>query len=135
GCDMTSLRNGSPSPKVQRSATSQFRADVLRGLRAPEKRLPCKYFYDEIGSELFEQITALAEYYPTRTERAIMERHAPEMAGLLGPHCLLVEYGSGSSAKTRLLLDHLCDLAGYVPIDVSAGHLRRSARGLAADYA
>jgi dimethylhistidine N-methyltransferase len=112
----------------------QFRADVLHGLRAPEKSLPCKYFYDEAGSELFERITELEEYYPTRTERGIMERHAAEMAGLLGPRCLLIEYGSGSSAKTRLLLNHLSDPAGYAPIDVSAEHLRRSARALAADY-
>ena len=113
---------------------AQFRADVLRGLRAPEKELPCKYFYDEAGSALFEQITELDEYYPTRTELAIMERHAAEMAGLLGPRCLLIEYGSGSSVKTRLLLDHLRDPAGYVPIDVSGEHLRRSARALGDEY-
>jgi dimethylhistidine N-methyltransferase len=112
----------------------QFRADVLRGLRSSTKELPCKYFYDEAGSKLFEQITELEEYYPTRTERAIMERHAPEMAGLLGSRCLLIEYGSGSSTKTRLLLDHLQRPAGYVPIDVSAKHLLHSARALAADY-
>jgi dimethylhistidine N-methyltransferase len=107
---------------------------VLRGLRATPKTLPCKYFYDEAGSELFERITALEEYYPTRTELAIMERYAPEMAALLGRHCLLVEYGSGSSTKTRLLLDHLRDPLGYVPIDVSGEFLRRSANALAAEY-
>jgi dimethylhistidine N-methyltransferase len=112
----------------------QFRADVLRGLGAPKKELPCKYFYDEAGSELFERITELEEYYPTRTERAIMERHAAEMAELLGPRCLLIEYGSGSSSKTRFLLDHLCDPAGYVPIDVSGEHLRRTGRALAEEY-
>jgi L-histidine Nalpha-methyltransferase len=72
----------------------------------------------------------LEEYYPTRTERAIMERHAVEMAELLGPRCLVIEYGSGSSSKTRLLLDQLRDPAGYVPIDVSGEHLRRAARVL-----
>jgi dimethylhistidine N-methyltransferase len=112
----------------------QFRADVLRGLSSPAKELPCKYFYDEAGSRLFEQITELEEYYPTRTERGIMERHASEMAGLLGSRCLLIEYGSGSSTKTRLLLDHLQCPAGYVPIDVSAKHLLYAARALAADY-
>jgi L-histidine Nalpha-methyltransferase len=112
----------------------QFRADVVQGLRAPVKTLPCKYYYDEIGSELFEQITRLPEYYPTRTELAIMVRHAADMADLLGPRCLLIEYGSGSSAKTRLLLDRLRDPAGYVPIDVSGAYLRRSAETLAADY-
>jgi L-histidine N-alpha-methyltransferase len=111
-----------------------FRDDVLLGLRAAAKALPCKYFYDQTGSELFERITGLEEYYPTRTERAIMEKHAPEMAGCLGPRCLLIEYGSGSSVKTRLLLDHLRDQAGYVPIDVSGEYLRRSARVLARDY-
>jgi dimethylhistidine N-methyltransferase len=112
----------------------QFRADVLRGLRAPQKALPCKYFYDEAGSALFEQITELEEYYPTRTELGIMERHAAEMAGLLGSRCLLIEYGSGSSLKTRHLLDRLRDPAGYVPIDVSGEHLRRSAHELDEEY-
>jgi dimethylhistidine N-methyltransferase len=114
--------------------SGQFRADVLHGLRSPAKSLPCKYFYDETGSELFEWITALPEYYPTRTELAIMRRHAAEMADLLGPRCLLIEYGSGSSTKTRLLLDRLRDPAGYVPIDVSGEHLRRAARKLGEDY-
>ena len=98
------------------------------------KELPCKYFYDEAGSALFERITELEEYYPTRTELAIMKRHVAEMAGLLGSRCLLVEYGSGSSSKTRLLLDWLRRPAGYVPIDVSGEHLRRSARAIADDY-
>ncbi len=123
-----------PLADVFKAATSQFRADVLRGLRAPKKELPCKYFYDEIGSALFEQITELEEYYPTRTELGIMTRHAAEMAGLLGPRCLLIEYGSGSSLKTRHLLDRLRDPAGYVPIDVSGEHLRRSARALEEEY-
>jgi L-histidine Nalpha-methyltransferase len=119
---------------VLRSSAAEFRADVLRGLGAPAKELPCKYFYDEAGSTLFEQITGLEEYYPTRTELAIMNRHVKEMAGLLGPRCLLVEYGSGSSTKTRLLLDCLSDPVGYVPIDVSGEHLRRSAQMIAAEY-
>jgi dimethylhistidine N-methyltransferase len=111
-----------------------FRADVLRGLRRPAKELPCKYFYDEEGSRLFEQICELEEYYLTRTELAIMHRHAGEMADRLGPDCLLVEYGSGSSLKTRLLLDRLPAVAAYVPLDVSCEHLLRSARRLAARY-
>jgi len=119
---------------LNKLSTSQFRADVLRGLRAAKKELPCKYFYDEIGSDLFEQITALEEYYPTRTEMGIMEQHAVDMAHLLGPRCALVEYGSGSSIKTRLLLDCLSDPAGYIPIDVSREHLRRSARALRKEY-
>ena len=123
-----------PSAETFWGRTGRFRADVLRGLLAPVKTLPCKYFYDEAGSALFEQITELEEYYPTRTELGIMGRHAAEMAALLGPRCLLIEYGSGSSAKTRLLLDRLCDPAGYVPVDVSGEFLRRSARELGEEY-
>jgi L-histidine N-alpha-methyltransferase len=124
-----------PSAAVDRAASVvQFRADVLRGLGASQKSLPCKYFYDEAGSALFERITELDEYYPTRTELALMERYAPAMAGLLARRCLLIEYGSGSSVKTRLLLDHAHELAGYVPVDVSAAHLRQTAAALAAQY-
>jgi dimethylhistidine N-methyltransferase len=122
-----------PSP-VRKTGASSFRADVLRGLRSIPKSLPCKYFYDEMGSELFERITALEEYYPTRTELAIMRQYAPEMAALLGNRCLIIEYGSGASIKTRLLLDHLRNPAGYVPIDVSREFLHRSARSLASEY-
>src|SRR5262249_3016728 len=78
GCNRIMTRTRTLSPKVCPSTTNRFRADVVRGLRASQKWLPCKYFYDEAGSALFERITALAEYYLTRTERAIMERHAAE---------------------------------------------------------
>src|SRR5205085_8375858 len=84
--------------------TAQFRADVLRGLRRQYKTLPCKYFYDENGSHLFDRICELDEYYVTRTELAIMRRHAVTMAEAVGPNAVLTEYGSGSSTKTRLLL-------------------------------
>ena len=113
---------------------SQFRREVWTGLSFPQKTLPCKYFYDERGSALFEAICELPEYYPTRTELSIMEAHAAAMAALLGDRCLLVEYGSGSSRKTRLLLDHLRAAAGYVPIDISRAALTESARSLAASY-
>jgi dimethylhistidine N-methyltransferase len=113
---------------------AQFRSEVLRGLRAPVKELPCKYFYDEAGSALFERITLLDEYYLTRTETAIMRQYAGQMAGLLGRRCLLIEYGSGSSAKTRLLLDNLPDPAGYVPIDLSSAFLHESAQKLSQEY-
>ena len=111
-----------------------FLADVLEGLRAQQKQLPCKYFYDERGSSLFEEICSLEEYYPTRTELGIMQTSAAEMAEALGPHCLLVEYGSGSGAKTRLLLDHLERPAAYVPVDISREHLLQTARALAREY-
>ncbi len=111
-----------------------FRAEVLMGLQSFEKTLPCKYFYDQRGSQLFDRICDLPEYYPTRTEAGIMRDHVGEMAALFGPDCLLIEYGSGSSTKTRILLDHLPHLAGYVPMDISREHLHRTAVGLADAY-
>ena len=116
------------------SATLLFRRDVLAGLRAPQKTLPCKYFYDAAGSALFEEITRLDAYYPTRTETAILESHGDEMAALVGPRARIVEYGSGSSEKTRLLLDRLDGPAAYVPIDISEGHLLEAAGALRAQY-
>src|SRR3954452_11771375 len=113
---------------------STMREEVLEGLRKSPKGLPNKYFYDEAGSQLFEQICELEEYYPTRTEWSIMQHAAPEIASLLGSHCLLIEYGSGSSKKTRLLLDALQTPAGYMPIDISKDFLLQSARTLAALY-
>ena len=91
------------------AASSQFLEDLLRGLNETPKKIPCKYFYDKRGSELFDQICELPEYYLTMTELSIMRRRAGEMARELGERCLLVEYGSGSSLKTRILLDHLKD--------------------------
>jgi L-histidine Nalpha-methyltransferase len=114
--------------------TNYFRADVLRGLSAAAKSIPSKYFYDEAGSKLFDRICELEEYYPTRTELTIMERHVQEMADLAGPGCLLVEYGSGSSIKSRLLLDRLETPAAYMPVDISREHLRSSASALARAY-
>ena len=111
-----------------------FREEVLQGLQDARKELPSKYFYDEVGSQLFEQICELDEYYPTRTELGIMQERMPEIAALLGSNCLLIEYGSGSSTKTRLLLDALRDPAGYVPIDISKEQLLRSAADLAQAY-
>ena len=107
---------------------------MLQGLQDARKELPSKYFYDDAGSHLFEQICALDEYYLTRTELGIMQAHIQEMVSLLGPHCLLIEYGSGNSAKTRILLDALCEPAGYVPIDIAKEQLLRSAAALATAY-
>jgi len=119
----------------QEPAPSRFLEEALAGLQAQPKRLPCKFLYDERGSALFEQICELPEYYPTRTELGIMESGAAEMARRLGQNCLLVEYGSGSSTKTRLLLDHLDRPAAYVPVDISREHLLQAARALARSYA
>lgn len=105
----------------------QFLDDVIEGLEHSPKTLPCKYLYDRRGSVLFDQICELDEYYLTRTELAIMEDHVAEMASAIGPECALIEFGSGSSLKTRLLLDALDSLAVYVPIDISRQHLRETA--------
>ena len=112
----------------------EFLGDVLCGLRQTPKRLPCKYFYDKRGSELFDQICELDEYYLTRTESAIMEQFADEMGEQIGPGVILVEFGSGSSLKTRILLEHLPEPTAYVPVDISSEHLHQTARGLARDY-
>jgi dimethylhistidine N-methyltransferase len=117
-----------------RVADPVFLRDVLAGLSRPSKHLPCMYLYDERGSALFEEICTLAEYYPTRCELAILQQHAGEMADLLGSDCALVEYGSGSGRKTRLLLDHLKDAHSYVPVDISREHLNRTAAQIARDY-
>jgi len=111
-----------------------FRAEVLSGLQKLQKELPCKYFYDEQGSLLYERICTLEEYYIPRTEASIMETYIEEMVELLGPHVLLIEYGSGNCMKTRILLEHLRDLAAYVPIDISREQLLRVTRQLASDY-
>ncbi|MGD1938420.1 MAG: L-histidine N(alpha)-methyltransferase [Cyanophyceae cyanobacterium] len=112
------------------------RREVLSRLAQPQKTLPAKYFYDARGSELFEEICGLPEYYPTRTEAWILDRYAGEIASATGL-CELVELGSGSSTKTRALLDSYCNLGGalrYSPIDVSRTILTDSARQLLRDY-
>ena len=111
-----------------------FRDEVLRGLAYPRKELPCKYFYDARGSALFDEICDLPEYYLTRAELAILRAHAAEMAALLGPRCLVIEYGSGSGVKTRLLLDQLLDAVAYLPIDISPGPLLAAAQALVVAY-
>ena len=115
-------------------AVSAMRDEVLRGLLGSPKTLPPKLFYDDAGAELFEQICMLPEYYLTRTELAILHASVHEIAALAGPHCALVEYGSGAGVKVRLLLDALDQPAAYVPIDVSRHQLARVASQLAADY-
>ncbi|GAB5518330.1 MAG: L-histidine N(alpha)-methyltransferase [Rhodothermales bacterium] len=123
---ITLIDHGVPANTLQ--------ADVHRGLTASPKTLPSKYFYDEEGSRLFDAITELEAYYPTRTEMGIMEAHIGSMMEAIGARALLVEYGSGSSLKTRILLDHLPDLVGYVPIDISGEYLLATAYQLAERY-
>jgi dimethylhistidine N-methyltransferase len=110
-----------------------FRADVLTGLAERQKAIPARWFYDLAGSELFEQITQLPEYYPTRIETALLEAHGREMARLVGSGRVVVEFGSGSSVKTPLLLREV-DAAAYVPIDISGEFLRQSSEELAAKF-
>ncbi|MEV6005592.1 L-histidine N(alpha)-methyltransferase [Streptomyces sp. NPDC051976] len=116
--------------------TDTLRADVLQGLVAPPRTLPPKWFYDKRGSDLFEQITRLPEYYPTRAEHEILTRRAPEIAALTRASTL-VELGSGSSRKTRLLLDALTaggSLVRYAPLDVSASALEEAGEAIVRDY-
>jgi dimethylhistidine N-methyltransferase len=102
-------------------------AEILAGLKLPEKMVSPKHFYDERGSQLFDQITHLPEYYPTETELGIMLDNMPEIVGLIGKQASLIEFGSGSSRKTRALLDGLEQQAVYVPVDISEDHLLASA--------
>ena len=117
-----------------RVAAPSLVEDVLRGLQGEPKRLSPTYFYDERGSQLFDEICELPEYYITRTETRILERHAQEIADRIGENALLVELGSGASTKTRLLLDRLPDLAAYVPVDISRTHLMAAAQRIASAY-
>jgi dimethylhistidine N-methyltransferase len=132
----TRLQSGTPARKTfnWRIAAPSLVEDVLRGLQSEPKRLSPTYFYDERGSELFDAICELPEYYITRTETGILETHAQEIADRIGPNALLVELGSGASTKTRLLLDRLPDLAAYVPVDISRTHLVAAAQRIAASY-
>jgi dimethylhistidine N-methyltransferase len=112
---------------------SRFRAEVVAGLSLPQKNLPPKYFYDEAGSRLFEQICRLREYYPTRTEIAITRRNLGPLARFAGKGCALLEYGSGESLKTRLLL-HALKPAVYIPVDISGDALARAVKRLAREF-
>jgi len=109
--------------------------EIVSGLSRRPRRLPCKLFYDERGSQLFDSICELDEYYPTRTEASIIAANVEEMAACFPPDSVMVEYGSGSSIKTCLLLDHLLHLRAYVPLDISREHLIQSAERLRQRYA
>src|SRR3954453_21587327 len=125
--DLT-VATGPPALRIERHHTEAdsaagLAADVTAGLTAAEKTLPAKWFYDERGSELFEEITRLEEYYPTRREREILAARAPEIAEATGARTLM-ELGAGSGEKTRMLLDALAGtLSTYVPVDVSGDFL------------
>jgi dimethylhistidine N-methyltransferase len=113
---------------------SDLEADVVEGLSKPRKSVPPKHFYDAEGSRLFEAITELAEYYPTRTEIALLRRIVPEIAAHIPDGAALVEFGSGASVKTRIVLDAAPQVAVYAPIDISASALEMAARAIRAGY-
>jgi len=114
--------------------TDSFRDAVLDGLARERKEIPSKFLYDERGSELFDEICRQDEYYSTRTEMAIMEEDVDAMVAAVGPRAQFVEYGSGSSLKTRILLDHLEDPSVYVPMDISCRYLAQQAEKIAEAY-
>lgn len=117
-------------PDVIAGPDPEFATSVIEGLSKPRKSLPCRFFYDARGSELFEEITRLPEYYPTRTEIAILDAHAAEIASSVDDGAVLVEFGSGSSRKTEILLGCLPRPGAYVPIDVSESALEEAKRRL-----
>jgi len=119
---------------VLRPAASGFADSLLQGLTQVPKEIGCKYFYDAQGSTLFDAICALPEYYQTRTEVALLRRHASEIARLIGPAAEIVEFGAGSLRKVRILLDALAQPYGYMPIDISGAYLRGVASDLAEEY-
>src|SRR5579871_6274427 len=114
-------------------SASLFARDVIDDLSRAPKRLSPKYFYDAAGSELFEQITVLPEYYPTRTELSILRNHNRAISSIIPDGAALVEFGAGSTTKVRLLLGE-CRLGAYVPVDISGEFLNAQADALRADY-
>ena len=121
-------------PQPQTAETDAFEADVLAGLGATPKRIAAKYFYDGAGSQLFERITELPEYYPTRSEMRILRDHAADIAKLILPGAALVEFGSGSSKKARILLAAAPPLAAYVPVDICGEMIEQEAIELRPDF-
>lgn len=127
------MRNESPTPSLDQDE-DDFLCSVREGLRQRPKTIPPKYFYDAHGSHLFDLICSTPEYYHTRTETRILERHGAEMAEMIDPACTLIELGSGSAIKTPLILQHLAHDAVYVPIDICEPHLLNSTRRLQAMF-
>jgi dimethylhistidine N-methyltransferase len=125
----TALRGARPV-----ATTDAFAADVVAGLTAKPKRLSPKYFYDTAGSALFDRITHLDEYYPTRCELGILRDNAPAIASLFPPGCALIEFGAGSSRKARILLGAAASIEAYVPVDISGDFLRQDAAQLRRDF-
>jgi len=134
------LPSGSAAPALSLRIDDTRGADdfadaVLTGFARRPRSIPCRFFYDARGSELFEEITTLEEYYPTRAETALLEAHRSEIAELCGSGRVLVEFGSGSSRKTSLLIGALGDVPAYIPIDIAAESLREAAEWLSTQHA
>lgn len=125
--DIAAFHDHEPEP-------ADFMAAVIAGLSQAHKAIPCRFLYDDRGSALFDRICELPEYYPTRTEMGILERHAPAIAQAIGPDAQLVELGSGSCDKVGLLIDALESPWAYVPIDISREHLLAGARRVQERY-
>ena len=121
-------------PGIAAAGSESFANDVVAGLSAQQRAIPCKYLYDERGSELFDAICELPEYYPTRTEVQLTRERAGEIASRIGPEATLFEPGAGASVKIRSLLDALERPFAYHPIDISGEHLQANVRSLARDY-
>lgn len=132
--DAAGRRDDPSAPGADDAQTRAFRRDMIDGLSQPQKAVPPKWFYDAEGSRLFEAITVLTEYYPTRQETALLRERAAELTADFGPDAVLVEFGSGASEKTRILLDAVPDLGAYVPLDISESALVDAAHRIGADY-
>jgi L-histidine N-alpha-methyltransferase len=122
-----------PESETPADQIEAFRADVLAGLSAPIPAVPARWLYDRTGSELFDAITRLETYYPTRTETALLESIAPELEALIPPGAAVVEFGAGSATKTPIVLRAIAP-AAYVPVDISGDYLQQSAAQLATDF-
>ena len=131
---MSSVARDIASGMMLAPCMAEDRDEIVRGLTAAQKRLSPKYFYDKRGSELFDRICSLPEYYVTRTELKLLRDHLAEVAVLIGERASVIEFGAGSNIKARLLLDHLHNPAAYVPVDISREFLIEQVDSLRADY-
>ena len=131
----SSTASAADTQRHAREPLSEFAQALIAGLSARSKAIPCRFFYDAAGSALFERITELPEYYPTRTEMRILQSRAGEIPSLAPSDAVLIEFGSGSSTKTELLLEVMRDLYAYVPVDISETALRDAEARIKARFA
>jgi L-histidine Nalpha-methyltransferase len=125
----------SPSVRARvEQGQAEFARAVLAGFASTPRSIPCRFFYDAVGSELFEEIAKLEEYYPTRVEASLLETYRAEIAALIGPSRVLIEFGSGSSRKTSLLIGALGKIPAYIPIDIAAESLNEAAGWLSEQH-